>query len=169
MDKIKDLQLQDEINLKKKKKVSPNSKRRERRQASKLRRQERNYEEIRSIKGVKEAATYRRNIIEKAKERYEKEHQNTTMIREKLNHGEINQAIRFLYNKGIIKSAFDYYEDFLEQHQNDWTKDEVEQLLNDYEQSQKEAFNEAIDILKGGTTYTPTKRRSRSGYTLDFL
>lgn len=168
MDKIKDLQLQDEIKLKKKK-VSPNSKRRERRQASKLRRQERKYKEISSNKGIKEAATYRKNIIERAKELYEKEHQNTVMIREKLNHGEMNQAIRFLYDKGIIKGAFDYYEDFLEQHQNDWTKDEVEQLLNNYEQSQKEAFNEAIDILKGGTTYTPTKRRSRNGYVLDFL
>lgn len=168
MDKIKDLQLQDEIKLKKKK-VSPNSKRRERRQASKLKRQERKYKELRLNKGIKEAATYRRNIIERAKERYEKEHQNTVMIREKLNHGEMNQAIRFLYDKGIIKGAFEYYEDFLEQHQNDWTKDEVEQLLSDYEQSQKEAFNEAIDILKGGTTYTPTKRRSRYGYTIDFL
>lgn len=151
------------------KKVSPNSKRRERRQASKLRRQERTYEERRQTKGIKEAASYKSNIIQKVRERYEREHQNTVMIREKLSHGEMNQAIRFLYNKGIIKGAFEYYEDFLEQHQNDWTKDEVEELLNKYEESQEEAFNEAIDILKGGTTYTPTKRRSRNGYTLDFL
>lgn len=151
------------------KKVSPNSKRRERRQASKLRRQERTYEERRQTKGIKEASSYKSNVIQKARERYEREHQNTVMIREKLSHGEMNQAIRFLYDKGIVKGAFEYYEDFLEQHQNDWTKDEVEELLNEYEESQKEAFNEAIDILKGGTTYTPTKRRSRYGYTLDFL
>ena len=151
------------------KRVSPNSKRRERRHASKLRRQERNYEEIRSNKGIKNAAEYRGNIIERAKEVYEKEHQNTTMIKERLSHGEINQAIRFLYNKGIIKGKFDYYEDFLEQHQDEWTEDEVEQLLNNYEKEQEEAFNEAIDILKGGTTYTPTKRRSRKGYNVDFL
>lgn len=151
------------------KRVSPNSKRRERRHASKLRRQERNYEEIRSNKGIKNAAEYRGNIIERAKEVYEKEHQNTTMIKERLSRGEINQAIRFLYNKGIIKGQFDYYEDFLEQHQDEWTEDEVEQLLSNYEKEQEEAFNEAIDILKGGTTYTPTKRRSRKGYTVDFL
>lgn len=168
MDKMKGLQPQDGLNLKMKK-ISPNSKRRERRLASKLRRQERSYGEKLSNKGVKEASTYRRNIIERAKERYELEHRNTAMIREKLTHGEMNQAIRYLYNKGIIKGAFDYYEDFLEQHQNDWTQDEVEQLLNEYERSQEEAFNETIDILKGGTTYTPTKRRSRSGYTIDFL
>lgn len=151
------------------KRVSTNSKRRERRHASKLRRQERAYEEARQNKGLKKATEYRGNIIERAKELYEKEHQNTTMIRERLTDGEINQAIRFLYNKGIIKGKFDYYEDFLEQHQDEWTKDEVEQLLNNYETEQEEAFNEAIDILKGGTTYTPTKRRSRKGYTIDFL
>lgn len=151
------------------KRISPNSKRRERRHASKLRRQERTYGEIRSNKGIKKATEYRKNIIERAKERYENEHQNTIMIRERLTNGEINQAIRFLYDKGIIKGKFDYYEDFLEQHQDEWTEEEVEELLNDYERGQEEAFNEAIDILKGGTTYTPTKRRSRKGYTVDFL
>ena len=152
-----------------KKNSSPNTKRQERRRASKKRRAQRTYKEIKKNKGIKEAAKYKRDIIERAKKRYEKEHENTQMIREKLNHGEINQAIRFLYDKGIVKGAFDYYEDFLEQHQNEWTKDEVEQLLNDYEKSQEEGFNEAIDILKGGTTYVPTKKRSRKGYTVDFL
>lgn len=151
------------------KKVSPNSKRRERRQASKLRREKRSYEQIRQNQGVKDAAKYKNRIIQKAKERYEKEHEHTKMIREKLSNGEMNQAIRFLYKKGIIKGAFDYYEDFLEQHQDEWTKDEVEQLLEDYEKEQEEGFNEAIDILKGGTTYVPTKRRSRKGYNVDFL
>lgn len=152
-----------------KKNSSPNTKRQERRKASKERRAQRAYKEIRKDKGVKEAAKYKRDIIERAKERYEKEHENTQMIREKLDHGEMNQAIRFLYDKGIIKGAFDYYEDFLEQHQNEWTKSEVEQLLDDYEKSQEEGFNEAIDILKGGATYIPTKKRSRKGYTVDFL
>lgn len=152
-----------------KKNSSPNSKRKERRKASKERRAQRAYKEIKKDKGIKEAAKYKRDIIERAKERYEKEHENTQMIREKLDHGEMNQAIRFLYDKGIIKGAFDYYEDFLEQHQNEWTKSEVEQLLDDYEKSQEEGFNEAIDILKGGTTYIPTKKRSRNGYTIDFL
>lgn len=151
------------------KNVSPNSKRRERRQASKLRRENRSYEQIRQNKGIKDAAAYKERIIQKAKERYEKEHQNTMMIREKLNRGEMNQAIRFLYDKGIIKGKFDYYEDFLEQHQDEWTKDEVEELLDNYEREQEEGFNEAIDILKGGTTYVPTKRRSRKGYNVDFL
>lgn len=151
------------------KRVSSNSKRRERRQASRERREKRSYEQIRQSQGTKDAARYKNRIIQRAKERYEKEHENTKMIREKLSRGEMNQAIRFLYEKGIIKGAFDYYEDFLEQHQNEWTKDEVEQLLDDYEQSQEEGFNEAIDILKGGTTYVPTKRRSRKGYTVDFL
>lgn len=152
-----------------KKNSSQNTKRQERRHASKERRAQRTYKEIKKNKGFKEAAKYKRDIIERAKERYEREHEHTTMIREKLNRGEMNQAIRFLYDKGIIKGAFDYYEDFLEQHQNEWTKDEVEQLLNDYEKSQEEGFNEAIDILKGGTTYVPTKRRSRKGYNVDFL
>lgn len=151
------------------KNVSPNSKRRERRQASKLRRENRSYEQIRQNKGIKDAAAYKNRIIQKAKERYEKEHQNTMMVREKLNRGEMNQAIRFLYDKGIIKGKFDYYEDFLEQHQDEWTKDEVEELLDNYEREQEEGFNEAIDILKGGTTYVPTKRRSRKGYNVDFL
>lgn len=151
------------------KRVSPNSKRRERRQASRERREKRSYNEILQSQGTKDAAKYKNRIIQRAKERYEKEHENTIMIREKLSRGEMNQAIRFLYEKGIIKDAFDYYEDFLEQHQDEWTKDEVEQLLDDYEQSQEEGFNEAIDILKGGTTYVPTKRRSRKGYTVDFL
>ena len=97
-----------------KKNSSPNTKRQERRKASKERRAQRAYKEIRKDKGVKEAAKYKRDIIERAKERYEKEHENTQMIREKLDHGEMNQAIRFLYDKGIIKGAFDYYEDFLE-------------------------------------------------------
>ncbi len=152
-----------------KKNSSPNSKRKQRRKASKERRAQRAYKEIKKDKGIKEAASYKRDIIERAKERYEKEHEHTTMIREKLSHGEMNQAIRFLYDKGIIKGAFDYYEDFLEQHQNEWTKNEIEQLLDDYEKSQEEGFNEAIDILKGGTTYIPTKKRSRNGYTIDFL
>ena len=152
-----------------KKNSSPNTKRQERRRASKERRAQRTYKEIKKNKGIKEAAKYKRDIIERAKKRYEKEHENTQMIREKLNHGEMNQAVRFLYDKGIIKGAFDYYEDFLEQHQNEWTKSEVEQLLDDYEKSQEEGFNEAIDILKGGTTYIPTKKRSRNGYTVDFL
>lgn len=152
-----------------KKNSSPNTKRQERRHASKERRAQRTYKEIKKNKGFKEAAKYKRTIIERAKERYEKEHKNTQMIREKLNHGEMNQAIRFLYDKGIIKGAFDYYEDFLEQHQNEWTKSEIEQLLDDYEKSQEEGFNEAVDILKGGTTYVPTKKRSRKGYTVDFL
>lgn len=152
-----------------KKNSSQNTKRQERRHASKERRNKRRYGEIKKDKGLKDAASYKKRIIQRAKERYEKEHEHTKMIREKLNHGEMNQAIRFLYDKGIIKGAFDYYEDFLEQHQNEWTKDEVEQLLNDYEKSQEEGFNEAIDILKGGTTYVPTKRRSRKGYNVDFL
>lgn len=152
-----------------KKNTSPNSKRQERRKASKERRAQRTYKEIKKDKGVKEAARYKARIIQRAKERYEKEHEHTQMIREKLDHGEINQAIRFLYDKGVIKGAFEYYEDFLEQHQNEWTKSEVEQLLDDYEKSQEEGFNEAIDILKGGTTYIPTKKRSRKGYTVDFL
>lgn len=152
-----------------KKNSSPNTKRQERRRASKERRAQRTYNEVKKDKGAKEAANYRARIIERAKERYEKEHEHTTMIREKLDHGEMNQAIRFLYEKGIIKGAFDYYEDFLEQHQNEWTKNEIEQLLDDYEKSQEEGFNEAIDILKGGTTYVPTKKRSRKGYNVDFL
>lgn len=152
-----------------KKNSSPNTKRQERRKASKERRAQRAYKEIKKDKGIKEAANYKRDIIERAKERYEKEHEHTTMIREKLSHGEMNQAIRFLYDKGIIKGAFDYYEDFLEQHQDEWTKSEIEQLLDDYEKEQEEGFNEAIDILKGGTTYVPTKRRSRKGYIVDFL
>lgn len=97
-----------------KKNSSPNIKRQERRHASKERRAQRTYKEIKKNKDFKEAAKYKRDIIERAKERYEKEHENTQMIREKLNHGEMNQAIRFLYDKGIIKGAFDYYEDFLE-------------------------------------------------------
>lgn len=152
-----------------KKNSSPNTKRQERRKASKERRAQRTYNEVKKDKGTKEAANYRARIIERAKERYEKEHENTQMIREKLDHGEMNQAIRFLYDKGIIKGAFDYYEDFLEQHQNEWTKSEVEKLLDDYEKNQEEGFNEAIDILKGGTTYVPTKKRSRKGYNVDFL
>lgn len=99
-----------------KRNLSPNSKskRKARRHASKERRNERRYGEIRKDKGLKDAANYKRDIIERAKERYEKEHEHTTMIREKLSHGEMNQAIRFLYDKGIIKGAFEYYEDFLE-------------------------------------------------------
>lgn len=146
---------------------TPNTKRQERRQASKLRRETRTYKEIRQDKGVKDAARYKERIIQKAREKYEKEHKNIAMIRDKMTNGEMNQAIRFLHDRGVIKGSFEYYEDFLEQHENEFDMDEIKGLLDDYEKSQEEGLNEAIDILKGGTTYTPTKRRSR-GYTFDF-
>lgn len=151
------------------KKISPNSKRRERRHASTQRRLKRSYEQIRQDKGVKEAAKWKNEILQKAKERYEKAHEHTKMIREKLSRGEMNQAIRFLYDKGVIKGMFDYYEDFLEQHQDEWTKEEVEELLEAYIKEQDEGFKQTIDILKGGTRYVPTKSRCSNGYTIDFV
>lgn len=147
---------------------TPNIKRQERRKQSLERRRERTYKEIRQDKGVKDAAKYKANIIQKTKERYEKEHENIATIREKMTNGEINQAIRFLYDRGVIKGAFEYYEDFVEKHQHEFDMDEIGKLLDNYEKEQEEGFNEAIDILKGGTTYTPTKRRSRGKFMLDF-
>jgi hypothetical protein len=64
---------------------------------------------------------------------------------------------------------FDYYEDFLEQHQDEWTKEEVEELLEAYIKEQDEGFKQTIDILKGGTRYVPTKSRCSNGYTIDFV
>ena len=111
------------------KRVNSNSNRKERRHASKERRNKRRYGEIRKNKGLKDAAAFKRQRIKAEKERFERDYAEIQTFKRtlgdirngngnKLSDEEIrqamNKAIRMLYDKGIIKGQFAYYEDFVE-------------------------------------------------------
>ena len=112
-----------------KKNSSPNTNRQERRHASKERRYKRRYGEIRKNKGLKDAAAFKQQKIKAEKERFERDYAEIQTFKRtlsdirkgngnKLTDEEIkqtmNKAIRMLYDKGIIKGQFAYYEDFVE-------------------------------------------------------
>lgn len=184
MDKIKDSQLQDEIKLKKIK-ISPNSKRRERRQASKLKRQERKYKELLSNKGIKVAATFKRQKIQAEKERFERNYSEIQTVKRMLQdvrrsdgqyltnsevNSVMNKAIRFLYDRGLIKSSFEYYEDFLEQHRQDLDVDELIGLVDEAAESEKRAHEEILSAVQDpnyGKQFV-RRKRSNNGYITSF-
>lgn len=70
---------------------------------------------------------------------------------------------------GIIISRHpDWDDDYIDE---EWFIEELDKeikMLKLKKERQEEYFNEAIDILKNGRKYTPTKSRSR-GYTIDFI
>jgi hypothetical protein len=64
-------------------------------------------------------------------------HRNIQTIKDRLTGKEISQAIRFLYDKGIVRGSNEYYEDFLEINEDKWTIEEVREMLSQYEESER--------------------------------
>lgn len=164
---------------------SPNSKRQERRKASKERRNERRYGEIRKNKGLKDAASYKRQRIQEEKKRFEKNYNEIQTFKrtlegikrdngQRLSDDEVrqalNKAIRFLYSKGIIKSSFQYYEDFLEQHKQDLDINELIGLIDEAAESEQEAHEEVLSAIQDPNYGKQFVRRKRSsnGYMTSF-
>lgn len=142
---------------------TPNIKRQERRQASKMRRAERRYDELRNIE-KSAAAEYKKKRLAQEKARYEKSHQHLTMIREKLSHGEMNEAIRYLYDRGVIKGKFQYYEEFLEQHYNELDMNEIQEMLNETEAQDELLHQDIVDLINNpGLVMKPNRGSHWSG------
>lgn len=159
---------------------TPNSKseRKARRHASKERRNERRYGEIRKDKGLKDAASYKRQRIQEEKKRFEKNYNEIQTFKrtlegvkrdngQRLSDGEVrqvlNKAIRFLYSKGLIKSSFQYYEDFLEQHKQDLDINELIGLIDEAAESEQEAHEEVLSAIQDPNYGKQFVRRKRSG------
>lgn len=126
------------------------------------------YSSIRKDSGIKVAAEYKRTTLNGLRDKYIAAHQNIQTIKERLSNGEINQAIRYLHDKGIILGQFEYYEDFLEQHENEWDIEEVRSLLEEHEAQMDADFMDAITIFDDDGAYKPLfKPKDVPG--LDFL
>lgn len=167
------------------KRISSNSKRRERRQASKERRNERRYDEIRKNNGIKDATAFKRQRIQAEKERFERNYGEIQTVKrtledvrrsdgKHLSDEEVNQAmnkaIRFLYDRGIIKSSFQYYEDFLEQHKQDLDINELIGLVDEAAKSEQQAHEEVLAAIQDpnyGKQFV-RRKRSSSGYMTSF-
>lgn len=108
------------------------------------------------LKTLKDEFTViRESELAAAKERYMESHRNLQTIKDRLTGQEINQAIRFLYDKGIIRGSNEYYEDFLEINEDKWTIEEVRDLLSQYEESEQQALEDTLALITDGY-YTPT-------------
>lgn len=92
----------------------------------------------------------RESELEAAKERYAAAHKNLQTIKDRLTNQEINQAIRFLHDKGIIRSSNQYYEDFLELNEDKWSIDEIRDMLNEYEEGEKQALEDTLTLITDG-------------------
>ena len=161
---------------------SPNTKRQERRKASKIRRNERRYGEIRKNKGLKNASAFKQQRIKAEKERFERDYAEIQTFKRtlsdirkgngnKLTDEEIrqamNKAIRMLYDKGIIKGQFVYYEDFLEQHKDEIDIDEILGLVDEAAEQEKAAHEEILNAIQNPDYGKQFKRRS-NGFKVKF-
>lgn len=164
------------------KKVGSNSKRKERRHASKERRAQRTYKEIRKDKGLKDAAAFKKQRIKAEKERFERDYAEIQTFKRtlgdikngngnKLTDEEIKQAmnktIRMLYDKGIIKGQFAYYEDFVEQHKNEIDIDEILGLVDEAAEQEEAAHEEILNAIQNPDYGKQFKRRS-NGFKVRF-
>lgn len=165
-----------------KKNSSPNTKRQERRHASKERRAQRTYKEIRKNKGLKSAAVFKQQRIKAEKERFERDYAEIQTFKRtlsdirkgngnKLTDEEIkqtmNKTIRMLYDKGIIKGQFAYYEDFVEQHKNEIDIDEILGLVDEAEKQEEAAHEEILNAIQNPDYGKQFKRRS-NGFKVKF-
>lgn len=165
-----------------KKNSSQNTKRQERRHASKERRAQRTYKEIRESKGRKDAAAFKQKRIKAEEERFERDYAEIQTFKRtlsdirkgngnKLTDEEIkqamNKAIRMLYDKGIIKGQFAYYEDFVEQHKNEIDIDEILGLVDEAEEQEKAAHEEILNAIQNPDYGKQFKRRS-NGFKVKF-
>ena len=165
-----------------KKNSSSNTKRQERRKASKERRAQRAYKEVRKDKGRLSAAAFKQQRIKSEKERFEREYAEIQTFKRtlsdirngngnKLTDEEINQAmnkaIRMLYDKGVIKGQFAYYEDFLEQHRNEIDIDEVLGLVDEAAEQEEAAHEEILNAIQDPDYGKQFKRRS-NGFKIKF-
>lgn len=164
------------------KRVNSNSNRKERRHASKERRNKRRYGEIRKNKGLKDAAAFKRQRIKAEKERFERDYAEIQTFKRtlgdirkgngnKLSDEEIRQAInktiRMLYDKGIIKGQFAYYEDFVEQHKNEIDIDEILGLVDEAAEQEEAAHEEILSSIQNPDYGKQFKRRS-NGFKVKF-
>lgn len=164
------------------KRINSKNKRKERRQASKERRSERRYSEIRKNSGIKDAAAFKRQRIKAEKERFEKNYAEIQTFKRtlegikngngnKLTDGEIKQAmnktIRMLYDKGIIKGQFAYYEDFIEQHKNEIDINEILGLVDEAAEQEEAAHEEILSAIQDPDYGKQFKRRS-NGFKIKF-
>lgn len=92
----------------------------------------------------------RESELAAAKERYATSHRNVQTIKDRLSNQEINQAIRFLHDKGIVRSSNEYYEDFLEINEDKWTIEEVREMLGEYEESERQALEATLNLITDG-------------------
>lgn len=165
-----------------KKNSSPNTKRQERRHTSKERRYKRRYGEIRKNKGLKDAAAFKQQKIKAEKERFERDYAEIQTFKRtlgdirngngnKLSDEEIkqamNKAIRMLYDKGVIKGQFAYYEDFVEQHKNEIDIDEILGLVDEAAEQEKAAHEEILNAIQNPDYGKQFKRRS-NGFKVKF-
>ena len=165
-----------------KKNSSPNTKRQERRHASKERRYKRRYGEIRKNKGLKNAAAFKQQKIKAEKERFERDYAEIQTFKRtlsdirkgnsnKLTDEEIGQAmnktIRMLYDKGIIKEQFAYYEDLVEQHKNEIDIDEILGLVDEAAEQEEAAHEEILNAIQNPDYGKQFKRRS-NGFKVKF-
>ena len=108
------------------------------------------------LKTLKDEFTViRESELAAARERYMESHKNLQTIKDRLTNQEINQAIRFLYDKGIIRGSNQYYEDFLEINEDKWTIEEIRDMLSQYEESEQQALEDTLALITDGY-YTPT-------------
>lgn len=104
--------------------------------------------EFKSLKD--EFKIIRESELEAAKERYAAAHKNIQTIKDRLTNQEINQAIRYLHDKGIIRSSHEYYEDFLELNEDKWSIDEIRELLDQHEENEKKALEDTLSLITDG-------------------
>lgn len=105
----------------------------------------------RQVKSLKdEFKIIRESELAAARERYMESHRNIQTIKDRLTGQEINQAIRFLHDKGIVRASNEYYEDFLELNEDKWTIDEVREMLGEYEESERQALEATLELITDG-------------------
>lgn len=108
----------------------------------------------------------RESELAAARERYAESHRNLQTIKDRLTGKEINQAIRFLYDKGIIRGSNEYYEDFLEINEDKWTIEEVRDMLSQYEESERQALEDTLTLITDGY-YTPKPLQKKNNFIFE--
>ena len=139
---------------------TPNVKRQERRRQSLERRRQRTYSELKDVSQAK-ALEYKRERIAQEKERYIKAHEKIKMMREKMENGEMNEAIRYLYDRGIVKGTFQYYEDFLEQHEMELDMEEISNYYDELEAAEKEVHENLMNEILNPSSRQTWRPRSK--------
>lgn len=139
---------------------TPNIKRQERRRQSVEKRRQRAYSGLKDVSPAK-ALEYKKERIAQEKERYMKAHEKIAMMREKMTNGEMNEAIRYLYDRGIVKGTFQYYEDFLEQHEMELDMEEISNYYDELEAAEKEVHENLMNEILNPSSRQTWRPRSK--------